>query len=154
MMDGEVYACFNKNSNIQKSSSSGGIFYLLAQRIISQGGVVFGVRWNVNWEAVFDAAHTEDELSAFLGSKYLPADMNGMYQSAEQHLKDGKKVLYSGTPCQISGLKAYLGKEYDELTTVDMICHGVPSPVVWRQYLKKVSAGQKIKQINFRDKRL
>lgn len=152
MMDGEVYACFNKNLNIQKSSSSGGIFYLLAQRVISQGGVVFGVRWNVNWEAVFDVAHTEDELSAFLGSKYLPADMNGMYQSAEQYLKDGKKVLYSGTPCQISGLKAYLGKEYDELTTVDMICHGVPSPVVWRQYLRKVSAGQKIKQINFRDK--
>ena len=152
MMDREVYACFNKNPDIQKSSSSGGIFYLLAQEVISQGGAVFGVRWNANWEATFDAAHTEKELSAFQGSKYLPADMNGMYHRAEQYLKDGKQVLYSGTPCQISGLKAYLGKEYPLLTTVDVICHGVPSPVVWRQYVRKVSEGQKIKRINFRDK--
>ena len=152
MMDREVYACFNKNTEIQKNSSSGGIFYSLAKRVISQGGVVFGVRWNTNWEVGFDVAHTEDEICAFQGSKYLPADMNGMYQRAEQYLKDGKQVLYSGTPCQISGLKAYLGKEYELLTTVDVICHGVPSPIVWRQYLRRVSAGQKIKKINFRDK--
>lgn len=147
-----IYACYNKDEELLKKGSSGSVFCLLAHYVISCGGVVFGARFDENWEVVHDMARTEEELFPLMGSKYLPSNVNGTYEKAELYLKQKKLVLYSGTPCQISGLHSYLGKKYDHLITVDVICHGVPSPVIWREYLKSRVKRKKIKSVNFRNK--
>lgn len=131
-----VYAAINKNEKIRRESSSGGIFTALAEKIIKNGGVVFGARFDENWEVKHDYTETIEGLSALRGSKYVQSRMEDNYQKAETFLKEDRKVLFSGTPCQIAALKRFLQKEYDNLLTVDFICHGVPSPKVWRMYLK------------------
>ena len=157
----KVYATKNNNDYIRRQSSSGGIFTLLAEQIINVGGVVFGARFDENWEVKHDFTETIEGLFAFRGSKYVQSRMEDNYVKAEAFLKQGRKVLFSGTPCQIVGLKRFLRKEYDNLLTVDFICHGVPSPGIWRQYLKETiermsSKGSRdkicIENISFRDK--
>lgn len=134
-----MYVLAAKNNNLETriASSSGGIFTLIAEKIISDGGVVFGARFNDNWEVVHDCSDTLLGLSAFRGSKYVQSRIEDSYLKAEKYLKAGRKVLFSGTPCQISGLKLFLRKEYYNLILVDFICHGVPSPGIWRRYLKE-----------------
>lgn len=150
----EVYAAVNQNEEIRLASSSGGIFTHIAEQIISRGGVVFGARFNKEWEVVHDYTETIEGLTAFRGSKYLQSKIGLSYQQAEQFLKAGRDVLFSGTPCQIAGLKLFLRKEYPNLLTVDFVCHGVPSPLVWRYYLNEQRESSKttIASINFRDK--
>jgi len=133
-----VYAAKNLNEEIRRQSSSGGIFTLIAESIIQKGGVVFGARFNGNWEVVHDYTETEEGLAAFRGSKYVQSRIGDTYLKAKDFLLAGRKVLFSGTPCQIAGLKAFLQKDYDNLLTVDLICHGVPSPLVWKRYLDEV----------------
>lgn len=130
-----VYAAKNNNEEIRLKSSSGGIFTLLAEQIISEGGVVFGARFNENWEVVHDFTETIEGLAPFRGSKYVQSTIGDNFIKVKKFLSDGRKVLFSGTPCQISGLKKYLRKEYDNLVTVEVVCHGVPSPMIWRDYL-------------------
>ena len=136
----DVYAAFNKNEEVRMQSSSGGVFTALAESIIKEGGVVFGARFNEDWEVVHDYVETVEGLSAFRGSKYVQSRIGCTFSQAEQFLKQGRKVLFSGTPCQIAGLKLFLRKEYENLLSVDFICHGVPSPGVWRQYLNEFIA--------------
>lgn len=131
----QIYAAKNRNAQIRKESSSGGIFTLLAAKVIDEGGVVFGARFDSNWEVLHDYTETVDGLSSFRGSKYVQSYIGDTYKQAKLFLEQGRRVLYSGTPCQIKGLRLYLRKKYDNLMTVDFICHGVPSPGVWRQYL-------------------
>lgn len=166
----KVYAAKNNNEEIRMQSSSGGIFTLLAEKVIQESGVVFGARFDENWEVKHDYTETIEGLAAFRGSKYVQSRIEDNYQKVEQFLKQGRKVLFSGTPCQIAGLKCFLRKEYSNLLTVDFICHGVPSPGVWRQYLKERVArmcdknsvstapiskeNAHIESISFRDKRL
>lgn len=156
-----VYAAKNKDEEIRRQSSSGGVFTLLAEQIIAEGGVVFGARFNGAWEVVHDYTETREGLAAFRGSKYVQSRIGETYQQAEDFLKSGRKVLFSGTPCQIAGLKLYLRKAYDSLLTVDFICHGVPSPRVWELYRTELLDGTNKKQgdqtgvftdIQFRDK--
>ena len=130
-----VYAAKNLNEEIRRQSSSGGIFTLIAESIIQEGGVVFGARFNENWEVVHDYTETIEGLAAFRGSKYVQSRIGNTYLSAKDFLLAGRKVLFSGTPCQIAGLKAFLQDDYDNLLTVDLVCHGVPSPLVWKRYL-------------------
>lgn len=130
-----VYAAKNSNLATRLASSSGGIFALLAETILRQNGVVFGARFDNEWNVFHDYTESLDGLSVFLGSKYVQSKIGNTYKLAEQFLKEGRKVLFSGTPCQIAGLKRYLRKEYDNLLTVDFVCHGVPSPMIWRDYL-------------------
>lgn len=150
-----TYAAVNSDSNQRMKSSSGGIFILLAQQVLKQGGVVFGVRFNQKWQAVFDYIEDPDDLYLFCGSKYLQASVGKAYQQVLQFLREGRKVLFSGTPCQIAGLNRFLGKEYDNLLSVDVACHGVPSPKVWELYLSETCKGKglSIKEISFRNKR-
>lgn len=150
----EVYAAYNIDENIRLESSSGGIFTLIAEKIITDGGVVFGARFTSDWLVEIAPVDNKKGLSAFRGSKYLQAKVGDSYQQAKEYLRNGRKVLYSGTPCQIAGLRHYLRKDYENLLTVDFVCHGVPSPKVWRMYLKEIiEAGQRaIKDIKFRDK--
>lgn len=138
-----VYAAKNKNEEVRQASSSGGIFTALAEEIIREGGVVFGACFSADWEVVHDYTETVDGLARFRGSKYVQSRMGDSYMQAEAFLKAGRKVLFSGTPCQIAGLKKFLRKDYANLLAVDVICHGVPSPGVWREYLKEEIARQR-----------
>lgn len=166
-----VYAAKHKDEQIRMASSSGGAFTAIAERVIDEGGVVFGAKFNQDWNVVHSYTETKEGLGTFRGSKYVQSRIGESYKEAEGFLKAGRKVLFSGTPCQIAGLKRFLRKEYDNLLTVDFICHGVPSPGVWREYLKEETArqcGEKnsvlqrpihernalIEGISFRDKRL
>ena len=138
----QVYAANNTNEEIRMQSSSGGVFTLLAETIIQEGGVVFGARFNDDWEVIHDYTETQEGLATFRGSKYVQSRIGDSYCQAEQFLKKGRKVLFSGTPCQIAGLNLFLRKEYNNLLTVDFICHGVPSPGVWKSYLEELIALQ------------
>ena len=131
----KVFAAQNPNEEIRLKSSSGGIFTMLAEAVIDEGGVVFGAQFDNNWEVEHVFVETKEGLEAFRGSKYLQSRTGETYKQAQDFLKVGRKVLYSGTSCQIAGLKKFLRKEYKNLITVDVVCHGVPSPLVWRTYL-------------------
>lgn len=151
----KVYAAINKDEEVRLKSSSGGIFYLLAEKTIDEGGVVFGARFDEQWQVVIDYAETMEGVKAFMGSKYVQARMATAYVDVKRFLSEGRKILFSGTPCQIAGLHHFLRKPYDNLLTVDVICHGTPSPKVWSRYLDEVvTAGRKaINDVQFRNKR-
>ena len=134
----KVFAAQSKDDQLRLNSSSGGIFSLLAECVLAEGGVVFGVRFDDNWQPVFDYAENIAELDAFRGSKYVQAIVGNAYIDAKAFLKQGRKVMFSGTSCQIAGLKKFLKTEYENLLTVDVVCHGVPSPLVWRHYLQEI----------------
>ena len=131
----KVLAAYNKNEEIRRESSSGGVFTILAEKVIDEGGIVFGATFNEQWEVILSYSESKEGIAQFRGSKYVQADVKDSFKQCEQFLKKGRKVLFSGTPCQIAGLKRYLGKEYEHLLTIDVVCHGVPSPKVWRKYL-------------------
>lgn len=130
-----VFAAKNKNIDVRLTSSSGGIFTCLSEKIIDEGGVVFGVGFNKHWEAVHQYTETKEGLVNFRGSKYIQSNVRNTYKETELFLKQGRKVLYSGTPCQIAGLKKFLRRDYKNLITIDFICHGTPSPGIFRLYL-------------------
>ena len=133
-----TYIAINRDEEIRQQSSSGGIFTLLAEQVIAEGGVVFGARFDTDWSVIHAWTDTVEGLAAFRGSKYVQSRIGDTYREAKEFLKQGRKVLFSGTPCQIAGLKKFLRKEYDNLLTVDFICHGVPSPGVWQRYLEEL----------------
>ena len=150
-----TYAAINEDDSVRKKSSSGGIFSLLAEWIIRSGGVVFGARYDANWMVITESIDSLNEIYTFRGSKYLQSNLNDSYLKCKGILKEGKQVLFCGTPCQISGLKNYLRYSYDNLTTVDFVCHGVPSPGVWRRYIEELfprDGERLISDIKFRDK--
>jgi coenzyme F420-reducing hydrogenase beta subunit len=147
-----VYAAKNKNEEIRYKSSSGGIFTMVAEHIIRSGGVVFGARFNAAWEVIHDYTDTCEGLEAFRGSKYVQSNVGNTYKQAKLFLDAGRKVLFSGTPCQIAGLKTFLKQEYDNLLTIDVVCHGVPSAEVWEMYLNEMKDNQNIINVNFRNK--
>lgn len=130
------YAVVNQDWEVRKESSSGGVFTALAQQVIGRGGVVFGA----GYDEGFAVAHhwTEDEkgLADFRGSKYTQSRVGSCFKECRDFLKSGRLVLFSGTPCQIAGLVAFLRKPYENLILVDFICHGAPSPKLWQEYKK------------------
>ena len=149
-----AYACKNKTESIRLTSSSGGVFTNLCEYVIENNGVVFGVSFNENFEVEHSKATTITECEKFRGSKYVQSKIGNTYSEAKKYLNEGKIVLFSGTQCQIKGLNLYLRKSYDNLITVDIICHGVPSPRVFDIYknnLKK-EYNSEIEKIGFRDK--
>ena len=150
----KTLAAINKNDDVRMSSSSGGIFTLLAEQVIDEEGIVWGARFDEQWQVIFDYAETKEGIKEFRGSKYLQAKVGDCYARCKQFLDEGRKVLFSGTQCQIAGLLHYLRKPYENLLTVDFICHGVPSPFVWQCYLAEVvSIGNRaVRDIQFRNK--
>ena len=131
------YAAKSPDEQIRKESSSGGIFSLLAQKIIENDGVVFGAAFNKKWEVVHCYTETLEGLNSLRGSKYVQSKIGNAYEQVKTFLKNGRLVLFSGTPCQIAGLKTFLRKDYENLITLDFVCHGVPSPGVFRWYLQE-----------------
>lgn len=154
-----IYAAYNKNSIIRYKSSSGGVFYALAEYIISKGGYVFGAAYNDNWQVYHKQVSSINELTQLLGSKYVQSSINISFKKIKEILKTGVYVMFVGTSCQVNGLKNYLRKEYDNLLLVDFVCHGVSSPLVWDAYLKNICQSNNvmfpsgISGINFRDKK-
>lgn len=131
----EVLAVKNRNEAERMASSSGGVFIALAKKTIEKGGVVFGAVFDENWEVMHTYAETLDEVKPMMGSKYLQSRIGNSFRDAEKFLKEGREVLFTGTPCQVTALHNYLRKDYLNLLSVDFLCHGVPSPGVWRKYL-------------------
>lgn len=144
----KAYACINKNENIRKQSSSGGIFTLLAEKILDLGGVVFGAQFDEDFNVIHSYVENKEDLYKFRGSKYVQSQIGASFKKVRQFLNEGRCVLFTGTPCQIEGLYSYLSKEYEKLYTQDIICHGIPSPKVWRKYIKSIEDAKKYKLTN------
>ncbi|MDE5642410.1 MAG: Coenzyme F420 hydrogenase/dehydrogenase, beta subunit C-terminal domain, partial [Muribaculaceae bacterium] len=151
-----VYAAKNRNQPIQMASSSGGVFFEIAKKIIHDGGIVFGARFDENWNVVHSYTDNIEGLKAFMSSKYSQSIIGDNYRKTEEFLKQGRTVLFSGTPCQIAGLKRFLMRDWGRrLVTVDVFCHGVPSPLVWSRYLaylRENHGWDRISSVRFRDK--
>lgn len=151
----DAYACINKDDKIRNASSSGGIFYILCEYVIEKNGVVFGAAFDKEFNVKHTYAETIQECNKFRGSKYVQSKIGETYKLARKFLDNKRVVLFSGTQCQIKGLKTYLGKQYENLITIDIVCHGVPSQKVLNLYnnslIKKYKSN--IKSISFRDKR-
>lgn len=148
------FAAYSKDEVIRSQSSSGGVFSVLAEAVINQGGVVFGAAFDREFQVHHIGITSTDDLKFLRGSKYIQSRIEDTYKEIKEILKTDRKVYFSGTPCQVDGLKNFLGKEYDNLLTQDIICHGVSSPVVWEKYLNYVKdkIHSDIKHITFRDK--
>lgn len=143
----EVLAVKNPNDEERMNSSSGGIFIALAQYFIKNGGVVFGAVYDVCWEVHHVYTETIEGVYPMMGSKYLQSRIENTYKEAELFLKQGRKVLFIGTPCQIAGLRGFLRhKDYSNLLAIDFVCHGVPSTGVWRRYLAETYSGYNAKE--------
>ena len=150
----EVYTLKNKDKNVVLDSSSGGAFTSIMQSFCDDNTVIFGVKFDENLKAVHDYVYNIKDAKIFKKSKYVQSNVRNTYEKAKEFLEEGKKVLYTGTPCQIAGLKKYLNKEYENLLLVDLICHGVPSQKVFDKYIEEIKNKYKkdIKSINFREK--
>lgn len=151
----KVYACYNTDLNTRINSSSGAVFSLLAEYVLSEQGIVYGVSMSEDcYSAEFIRVTDRETLAKLRGSKYLQAKVGNTYRLIQEDLLRDKLVLFTGTGCQVNGLKSFLGKDFDNLLCVDVICHGVPSPELWRKYAKhqEQKHGGKLKSINFRCK--
>lgn len=164
-----TYAVKNKDEKVRLDSSSGGLFSILAEQTINKGGKVYGALFDENWNVVHSSVAKAEDIFKMRGSKYVQSILNNTFKYVKADLKTGMPVLFSGTPCQVAGLLRFLKKDYENLTTVDFVCHGVPSPQIWKDYLKETTAAWKstagkstvsmplnlmstIKDIRFRDK--
>ena len=150
-----VYSGWSRDESIRIQSSSGGAFSEIALQILKHQGVVFGCTLNKELKAEHTFIENESELKKIRGSKYVQSYIGDSYKNARTFLNEGREVLFSGTPCQIAGLKAFLKKEYRNLWTVDIICHGVPSPRVWQDYVKYIEDiyNDKVNAVEFRSKK-
>jgi coenzyme F420-reducing hydrogenase beta subunit len=150
----EAFACFNKNEQIRIESSSGGVYTIVAEQVLDNGGVVFGVSLDNDLTAVHSFVESKDQLSIFRGSKYMQSKIGNAYNQAETFLKQNRQVLFTGTPCQIAALKSYLKRDYENLFCMDIVCHGVPSQKVWKKYIQyhENRTGAKVVRAGFRNK--
>ena len=150
----KVYACWSKDENVRFRSASGGVFTSIASQILDNGGVVFGAAYNKDMEVVHMAISNKEDLVKLQNSKYVQSNIGDSYIYVKKYLKEDRIVLFSGTPCQVAGLNAYLDKEYNNLITIDILCHGVPSPGLFEKYVEYIEEnyGFKLTNINFRYK--
>ena len=147
-----IYSAINTNNEQYLQSSSGGIFILLCKYITSIRGIVCGAIYDEHFKVKHSFARTMEECKAFQGSKYVQSDIRDIYPKILTLLKEGYHVLFSGTPCQVAGLKLFLKKDYENLYTADLICHGVPSPIIFKDYLTFIKGKKDIKGINMKSK--
>lgn len=151
----DAYAARHKDMDEIMKSRSGAAFAAISDYILEQGGVVYGAGYKDHFRVAHKRATTKEERDEFRGSKYVQSDLSGVFRLIKQDLKNGLTVLFSGTPCQTSGLNSYVGKKLREnLVLIDIVCHGVPSPYIWRDYIAYLekNQGAPIVWVNFRDK--
>lgn len=148
-----TYVGYAINEKVRIESSSGGVFSLIANYILEQRGIVFGAAYDEQFCVRHIAIEKKEELFRLRGSKYSQSTITGVYLKVREELAKGRMVLFSGTACQVSGLKNYLKKDYENLITVDILCHGVPSPEVWKRYINELEiVNGELTYINLRDK--
>lgn len=147
----DCYAAY-ADDEIRAVSSSGGIFTLAAEEVLDQGGVVAGAAFDENFRVAHTIVDNRTDLGKLRSSKYVQSTTDFVYREVEKHLKAGRPVLFSGCGCQVGGLYGFLGKDYDNLFTIDLMCHGGPSPKVFQKYLKEVHKGKQVTYVSFRDK--
>lgn len=150
-----AYAAYTPDEKLREASSSGGVFSVLAEEILKRGGVIAGAAFDEDFSVHHILVENDAQLNRLRGSKYVQSRMEDTYTQVRSLLKQGKTVLFTGVACQVAGLKAFLGKDYDNLYTVDVLCHGVPSPKVWKQYLAEQQRqyGGAVVTASFRHKR-
>ena len=149
-----IFALVNKDKSILMNSTSGGAFSALAKAVFEDGGVVYGCEMGPEFQVRHAKATSKDELHRFRGSKYVQSDTDNTYNLVKNDLKEGIKVLYSGTPCQIAGLLGFLGKQYDNLTTIDIVCHGVASQLYFDKFIEYITEKKPgLTRIEFRNKK-
>lgn len=151
----EIYAARHKDMHEIETSRSGAAFIAISDYILENGGIVYGVGYKDHFRVAHKRATTKEERNEFKGSKYVQSDLDGIFRQVKEDLKQGNTVLFSGTPCQTAGLNSYIGKKLREnLVLVDIVCHGVPSPYIWRDYLSYIEKKYKneVVKVNFRDK--
>ena len=148
----EIYGAYVKDEEERMSSCSGGIFAVLAKQVLKSHGVVFGAAYDDENLVYHTWIDTLDDLYKLKGTKYVQSRIEDSFKRAKKFLEENRIVLFSGTPCQIAGLKNFLRRDYDKLICLDLICHGVPSPIVWKKYLKEIAPNNKIEKVIFRSK--
>ena len=132
----KAYAAYSTDETVRMQSSSGGVFTEIAKAVLADGGAVYGAAYKEQFEVVHICAESESDLAKLRSAKYAQSDLRGIFANVKTQLEQGRRVLFSGTPCQVGGLKAFLRKDYDNLIAVDFVCHSVPSPMAWREYVK------------------
>lgn len=148
----DSYGCYNRNDNERMKSSSGGVYVLLAKSILNEGGCIFAAFYNKELEVEHREINSINDLEASQGSKYVTSRLGDTFNTIKERIKLGKKVLFVGTPCQCAGLINFIGIS-ENLYCVDFVCHGVPSRIAWRSYLKSLKKErQDIRFINMRNK--
>lgn len=130
-----AYAAYSKNVSFRAAGSSGGIFPELAAQVLAKQGAVFGAAYDAQFHVQHICAETSEVVAALCGAKYAQSNINGTFPAVKARLKSGQNVLFVGTPCQVAGLKAFLKREYENLLCVDFVCHSVPSPLAWQEFL-------------------
>lgn len=152
-----AYSLRLKDEDQLMRSQSGGAFYAIADYILQTGGFVYGAAFNEQWRVVHQKASNHEELEMLRMTKYVQSDLRGVFVMVKKDLQNGSRVLFSGTSCQVASLKAYLpAKLHENLICVDIICHGVPSPKIWDDYVRfiELKCKGKATRVSFRDKRL
>lgn len=152
----EAVAARNVDESVLMESRSGGVFTALYRLVLSENGVVYGAAFDENLAVIHKRAESERDAESFRGSKYVQSELTDIFAQVKSDLKAGRKVLFSGTPCQVDGLKSYLPDSLKEnLLSVDIVCHGVPSPAVFKSYLsyQENRYGGKVSEFDFRDKK-
>lgn len=149
-----AYACYNNDDNELLKSSSGGIFSVIAKYVLENDGIVIGAAFDEKLTLHHIAINNKNDLYKLRGSKYLQSDINAMYKKTEKELKNNRMVFFTGTPCQIAGLKSFLMKDYDNLITADLVCHGVPNQKIFSKYIEYLEGKykSKVKNFDFRSK--
>lgn len=150
----EVYAVKHKDEIIRASSRSGGIFTAVSDLVLAKDGIVYGCVLTKDFNAVHVRTTDKTGRDAMRGSKYIQSKLGDTYKNVKLDLIGGYEVLFTGTSCQVAGLRGFLGKEYNNLLCVDIVCHGVPSPAVWEAYIKwrEKKARSKVTSVDFRNK--
>lgn len=146
-----------RDEAVRRSSSSGGMFTLLSDQVLKQGGAVYGAAFADDWSVVHRRAETPEEREALKRSKYVQSDMEGIYRQVREDLRAGREVLFAGTPCQVAALRSFLGeKNTEKLLTADLVCHGVPNNRMWKESVAAVERANRcrVTAVNFRDKSL
>ena len=133
-----AYIFQNADDKIRRESTSGGAFTAIAEYVIDNNGIVYGAVFDEKYKVIHKGIDNKEELYKFRNSKYVQSEMENCYSEIKEYLNKGKLVCFSGTSCQVEGLKNYLGKHYENLILVDVVCRAVPSPLIWKKYLNMI----------------
>lgn len=148
-----AYIFQNANDDVRRQSTSGGAFSAIAEKIIDKNGIVYGVIFDKDFNVIHKGIENKEELYKFRNSKYVQSNLNNVFKEVKENLEKDRWVCFSGTSCQIEGLKNFLRKQYEKLLLVDVVCRAVPSPLIWKKYLKlKKQENGDVSKIYFRDK--